>query len=118
STGVPITISPETSTTAFSAFLSGQSGNPSSPVETTYGNFLEFQVDVAGASQQGTTTGTLTFSDAFNGSTSTLLSVSLNSQGKALVQETKLAHGNHPSSVSYSGDVSFPVSNAGPVSVA
>ena len=73
STGVPITISPETSTTTFSAFLAGQSGNPSSPVETTYGNFLDFQVDVAGASKQGTPTGTLTFSDAFNGSTSTLL---------------------------------------------
>jgi hypothetical protein len=117
STGVPITISPETSTTAFSAFLSGQSGNQSSPVQTTYGNFLEFQVNVAGASQQGTPTGTLTFSDTFNGSSSTLLSVSLNSQGKAVVQETKLALGNHSISVSYSGDASFSASNAGPVSV-
>jgi hypothetical protein len=118
SSGVPITISPEASTTAFSAFLSGQSGNPSSPVNTTYGNFLDFQVGVAGASQQGTPTGTLTFSDTFNGSTSTLFSVPLNSQGKALVQETKLVLGNHSIRVAYSGDASFSASNAGPVSIA
>jgi len=118
SIGVPITISPEASTTAFSAFLASQSGNSSSPINTTYGNFLDLQVNVAGASQQGTPTGTLTFSDTFNGSTSTLLSVPLNSQGKALVQETKLALGNHSISVAYSGDASFSASNAGPVSVA
>lgn len=118
STGVPITISPEASSTTFSAFLAGQSGTQSSPVNTTYGNFLDLQVSVAGASQHGIPTGTLTFSDTFNGNTSTLLSVSLNSQGKALVSETMLALGNHSLSVSYSGDASFSASSAGPVSVA
>src|SRR5271155_5626344 len=117
SAGVPITINPEPSNTSFSAFLAGQAGSASSQVNTTYGNFLDLQVNVAGASQQGTPTGTLTFSDTFNGNTSTLLSVSLNSQGNALVQETKLALGNHTLNVSYSGDASFSASGAGPVGV-
>jgi Big-like domain-containing protein len=117
STGVPITITPESSSTTFSAFLSGQAGNKSSQVNTTYGFFLDLQVNVAGASQQGTPTGTLTFSDTFNGNTGTLLSVSLNSQGAALVQETQLALGNHTLNVSYSGDSSFSSSSAGPINV-
>jgi hypothetical protein len=117
STGVPITINPEPSSSAFSAFLAGQSGSPSTSVATTYGNFLDLQVSVAGASQHGTPTGTLTFSDTFNGNTSTLLSVSLNSQGIALVPETALALGSHSLNVNYSGDTSFSASSAGPVSV-
>jgi large repetitive protein len=118
SAGVPIKINPEASSTTFTAFVSGQGGNPSAQVNTTYGGFLDLQVNVAGASQQGTATGTLTFSDTFNGNTSTLLSVSLNSQGNAQVQETQLALGNHTLNVSYSGDASFTASSAGPVSVA
>jgi Pro-kumamolisin, activation domain/Bacterial Ig-like domain (group 3) len=117
SPGVPITINPEPSSTAFSAFLTGQAGSQSSQVNTTYGYFLDLQVNVVGASQQGTPTGTLTFSDTFNGNTGTLLSVSLNSQGNALVQETALALGTHTLNVSYSGDASFSPSNAGPVTV-
>ncbi len=118
SNGVPITITPEASTTTFSAFVNGQSGVPSSTVNTTYGGFLELQVSVAGASQHGTPTGTLTFSDTFNGIASPLTSVSLNSQGNAVVQETALALGNHSVSVSYSGDASFSASSAGPISIA
>jgi large repetitive protein len=117
STGVPININPEASSTTFSAFVSGQAGNPSSQVNTTYGNFLDLQVSVVAASKQGTPTGTLTFSDTFNGNTSTLLSVSLNSQGNALVTETQLALGNHTLNVSYSGDASFTASSAGPINV-
>ncbi|MGB7282455.1 MAG: Ig-like domain repeat protein [Candidatus Acidiferrum sp.] len=117
SPGVPITINPEASSTDFSAFLAAQPGNPSSTINTTYGNFLNLQVSVAGASQHGTPTGTLTFSDTFNGGTSTLLSVPLNSQGNALVQETALGLGSHTLNVSYSGDASFLASGAGPVSI-
>ena len=117
STGVPITINPESSSTIFSAFPAGQAGNPSAQVSTTYGGFLDLQVSVTGSSQHGTPTGTLTFSDTFNGTTSTLLNVSLNSQGNALVQETQLALGSHTLNVSYSGDASFSASSAGPVSV-
>jgi hypothetical protein len=117
SAGVPITIHPEASSTTFSAFLSGQQGSAYSQLNTTYGNFLELLVNVLGASLQGTPTGTLTFSDTFNGNTSALLSSSLNSQGNAQVQETQLALGTHTLNVSYSGDASFTASSAGPVSV-
>jgi len=116
STGVPITINPEPSSTAFSAFLSGS--NPSNPVNSTYGAFLDLQVVVAGASKQGAPSGTLTFSDNFNGNTTMLLTSSLNSQGNALIQETALALGNHSISVAYSGDSSFSASSAGPISIA
>jgi len=117
SAGVPITIQPEPSSTAFSAFLNAQSGSASSQVSATYGGFLDLQVNVVGASKQGAPTGTLTFSDTFNGSTNTLLSVSLNSQGNATVQETQLALGDHTLKVNYSGDASFSASSAGSVSV-
>jgi hypothetical protein len=116
SAGVPVTISPEPSGTTFTAFLAAQPGGGTS-VNTTYGNFLDLQVSVAGASKQGTPTGTLTFSDTFNGGTNTLTSASLNSQGNATVQETQLALGTHTLNVAYSGDSSFNASNAGPVTV-
>jgi len=117
SSGVPVTISPEPSSTSFTAFLAAQPGNPGTSVNTTYGNFLDLQVNVVGASKQGTPTGTLTFSDTFGGNTSTLTSAPLNSQGNATVQETQLALGTHTLSVAYSGDPSFNASNAGPVTV-
>ncbi len=117
SAGVPITINPEPSTATFSGFLIGQQGSQSSTVNSTYGYFVDLLVNVVGASQQGTPTGTLTFSDTFNGTTSTLTSASLNSQGNALVQETQFALGTHTLSVSYSGDASFSSSSAGPVIV-
>lgn len=117
SSGVPVTISPEPSGTTFTAFLATQPGSGGASVNTTYGNFLDLQVSVAGASKQGTPTGTLTFSDTFNGATSALTSAPLNSQGNATVQETQLALGTHTLSVAYSGDTSFNASNAGPVTV-
>jgi len=117
SSGVPVTISPEPSSTTFTAFLAAQPGNAGTSVNTTYGNFLDLQVNVSGASKQGTPSGTLTFSDTFNGGTSTLTSSSLNSEGNATVQETQLALGTHALNVAYSGDSSFNASNAGPVTV-
>jgi Pro-kumamolisin, activation domain/Bacterial Ig-like domain (group 3) len=114
SNAVPVTIAPEPSNTSFTASLGG---SPGSSVNTTYGNFLDLQVGVAGASRQGTPTGTLTFSDTFNGATGTLLSVPLNSQGNATVQETQLALGTHMLNVSYLGDPSFNPSAAGPVTI-
>jgi hypothetical protein len=117
SAGVPVIIAPEASSTTFGAFLAAQGGNPSNTVSTTYGNFLDLQVNVIGASKQGTPTGTLTFSDTFNASTGTLLSVPLNSEGNATVEETHLALGTHTLNVVYSGDPSFNASSAGPVTV-
>lgn len=119
SPGVAVNVSPEASTTTFSAFLPGQSGQPqANPVNTTYGFFLEFQVNVTGASKQGSPTGALTFTDTFNGTTAPLLDTTLNSKGNALLEETQLALGNHVISVSYLGDSSFNPSSAGPINVA
>jgi len=117
SNAVPITITPEPSSTTFTAFLAAQPGTGSANVNSTYGAFLDLQVNVVGASQHGTPTGTLTFSDTFNNSTSTLLTSSLNSQGTATVSETQLALGSHTLNVSYSGDPSFNSSTAGPVTI-
>jgi hypothetical protein len=117
SPGVAVSIAPEPSTIAFGGFLEGQSTTPSSIVNTTYGGFLALQVAVAGASGLGTPTGTLNFTDTFNGSTSPLLSSTLNSQGNAVVQETQLALGSHKLNVAYSGDASFNAGSAGPVTV-
>lgn len=117
SPGVAVSITPESSTIAFGGFLEGQSTTPSSIVNTTYGNFLALQVGVAGASGQGSPTGTLNFTDTFNGSTSPILSSTLNSQGNAVVQETQLALGSHTLNVAYSGDASFNAGSGGPVTV-
>src|SRR6202035_5568411 len=94
-------------------------GTVSGSVETLPGGMYSVTARYGGDAAVGasTPTGTLTFSDTFNGNTSTLLSVSLNSQGNALVQETKLALGNHTLNVSYSGDASFSASSAGPINV-
>ena len=118
SPGVPVSIGPEPSTTTFSAFLPGQSGLPqANPVNTTYGFFLEFQVNVAGASKQGSPTGTLNFTDTLNGVTTPLLTTTLNAKGNALLEEPRLGLGNHAISLSYSGDASFNASSAGPINV-
>lgn len=117
SPGVAISITPEPSATTFGGFDEAQSTTPSSTVNTTYGAFLELQVGVAGASGQGSPTGTLKFTDTFNGSTSPILSSSLNSKGTAAALDTQLALGTHMLNVAYSGDASFNPSIGGPVTV-
>ena len=107
SAGVPVTVNPEPSTLGFSTSASS----------TTYSAFLNLQASVAGVSKQGTATGTLTFSDAFNGTTATLATVPLNSQGNLSLAETSLAPGTHSLTGSYSGDPSFHASSAGPLTV-
>ena len=107
SAGVPVTVNPEPSTLGFST----------SATSTTYSAVLNLQASVEGASKQGTATGTVTFSDAFNGSTTTLVTVPLNSQGNLSVSELSLALGTHSLTASYSGDPSFNASSAGPVTV-
>ena len=114
SAGIPVTVQPEASATTFST-MDGGGVSPSG--STTYSNLFYLQAAVTGASKQGIATGTITFSDTFNGSTTNLMSAPLNSQGNMLVQETSLAVGSHALNAHYSGDVSFLPSSAGPVSV-
>ncbi len=107
SSGVPLTVNPEPSKMTFT----------SSAASTTFSNFLFLEVSVSGVSQQGAATGTVSFSDTFNGSTTNLLTAPLNVQGNASVTVTSLAIGSHSLNASYSGDPSFQPSSAGPVSV-
>jgi hypothetical protein len=116
SNAVAVTVSPEASTTAFSVIGGTQSGNPPT-VATTYSAPLEFQAAVVGASGQGNATGMVTFSDMFNGNSSTLTAVPLNIRGVALVSSTPLAIGTHAISASYAGDASFQPSSAGSITV-
>jgi trimeric autotransporter adhesin len=110
---VPVTVAAEASTTAFSTF----NANLIPSTSTTYSDFFFFQASVAGASNQGAATGTVTFSDSFNGTVATLMTVPLSIQGSALVQETSLAVGTHTLTASYSGDPSFKPSASSTVTV-
>lgn len=105
--GVPVTIAAESSALTLTT---------SAPT-TTYSAFLFLQASVAGVSGQGIATGTVTFSDTFNNSTSTLMTVPLNSEGNMSVQDTTLAVGTQTITASYSGDSSFQPSSAAPITV-
>jgi len=117
SSGVAVTVNPEPSTTTFSTLVFSSDGNlvPSSSVG--YSDFLFLQTATAGASNQGTATGRVTFTDTFNGTTTTLMSVPLDVRGNVLTQETALAIGTHTLNASYSGDPSFTASAAGPATI-
>jgi len=113
SAGVTVTVAAEPSTTT----LSTLNANLIPSTSTTYSDFFFLQADVAGASNQGAATGTVTFSDSFNGTIATLMTVPLSIQGSALAQETSLAVGTHTLTASYSGDPSFKPSASGAVTV-
>jgi subtilase family serine protease len=104
----PITINPEASTLTFTT----------SAATTTYSAFLFLQASVAGTSGQGIATGTVTFSDSFDGAAAQLMApVPLNSQANMSVLDTTLRVGTHSISASYSGDPSFSATSVGPVTV-
>jgi Bacterial Ig-like domain (group 3) len=110
---VPVTVASEPSTTTFSTL----NANLLSSTSTTYSDFFFLQAAVAGASNQGAASGTVTFSDTFNGNTGNLMSAPLSIQGSVLVQETSLAIGTHTLSASYSGDASFQPSVSSSITV-
>lgn len=117
SPGVPVTVSPESSSTTFSPVAFGPLGNLVPTTSVSYSDTMYLQAAIAGASQQGTATGKITFSDTFNGNTTTLMTVPVDVRGGALALETSLAVGNHTLNASYSGDTSFTASAAAPVSL-
>ena len=116
SNAVPVTVNPESSTTTFTVPGTAMSGNPPT-IATTYSAVLDLDVQVAGASNQGNATGTITFSDTVSGNTSTLLTVPLNVRGEAFVPFSKLGLGSHSLTANYSGDASFQASSGGPVNI-
>lgn len=117
SPGLPVTVSPEPSNTVFSPVVFGPLGNLVPATSVSYSNTMYLQATIAGTSQQGAATGTIAFSDTFNGNTTTLMTVPVDVRGGALALETSLAVGNHTLNASYSGDASFTASAAAPVSL-
>jgi len=68
-------------------------------------------------SSQGTPTGTVTFSDTFQGSSTTLgTAQTLNSSGNASLQLSSLAVGTHLITAAYSGDTYYSAATSNPVS--
>ncbi len=68
-------------------------------------------------STQGTPTGTVSFTDTFQGTTSPLgTTQTLNSSGNASLQLTTLAVGTHVITASYSGDTYYSASSSNPLS--
>ena len=67
-------------------------------------------------STKGTPTGTVTFSDTFQGVTTTLGTQTLNSSGNASLQLTSLAVGTHVITANYSGDTYYSASASNPLS--
>jgi hypothetical protein len=108
SNAVPVNVTAEPSSTSFAVQVFSSGGNLGPGTTTTYSAPLFFQANVAGASRQGNASGTLTISDAFGGSTTTVVTSALDSRGGAFIADTlPLSIGTHVLSASYSGDSSF-----------
>ncbi len=104
---VSVTVAPEASSTTASAFWSDSSGRLFPISNLSYGEYLIFRADVAGASKQGQPTGNISFLDngaAFDGGP-----YPLNSESSILTPTgiATLPPGAHSIVAQYSGDSSF-----------
>ncbi len=117
SNALPITVAPEASSTSFAIDTFDNSGKLVPTGSVSYSNVVYLQTSVAGASHQGNATGTVTFTDTFNGVAIRLASSALNSQSGILTYNDTLAIGTHSIVASYSGDASFNPSASGPVNI-
>ena len=118
SSGAPVLVTAEPSTTTVSVLTSNQNGNPIPFTSGPFGSFVYLRADVAGQSGHGFATGTVTFSDS-SGPMPGGATLPLNSQGNAATPNGILNFdtGTHAVSASYSGDNSFSAStSATPVS--
>lgn len=121
SSQVPVTVTPEGSTTALSV-LGFTSNGSSFPFQSgPFGSFVYLRADVAGLSTHGTPTGSVTFADTFGaipgGNTFNLNSGEQFQNGSDATTPNGVLFdaGSHNISASYSGDASFnPSSSAGP----
>jgi len=114
SNSVPVHVNPEGSSTSFVVLTAA---NLTPITSTTFSSTIFLQAQSAGTSGQGVATGTVTFSDTLNGTTSPLTTVTLNSRGLAQVPNSSLALGTHLLTASYSGDPSFSPSAGAPVTL-
>jgi subtilase family serine protease len=110
SNSIPVTVTPEDSSTTLSAIMSA----------SPYSLGLAVLATVAGASKQGTPTGYVNFADAGI----PIASMALNSGGQAQLPSCGsgppgvcVAVGTHTITASYSGDNSFAPSKASPLTV-
>jgi len=109
---VPVTVSPEPSTTTLSVLTSDASGNPLNFTGGPFGSFVYLRADVAGKSGFGIPTGFVSFFDGglpiVNGS-----SLPVNSQGNTATPNGILNFdtGSHSITASYLGDASFSPGN-------
>jgi hypothetical protein len=107
STGIPVIISAENSTTTETLLAYDQNGNPLPLNNVPFGSFVYLRADVQGVSGQGVPTGTVTFADSF-GAIPGGGSFPLNSQGNtANPNGVAFDAGTHNITASYAGDVSF-----------
>ena len=90
----------------------------SSQNPSAYGQAVTLNVSVKQDpnSTQGTPTGTVTFSDTFQGTTTVLGTQTLNGSGNASLQLTTLAVGTHVITAGYSGDTYYSASASNPLS--
>jgi hypothetical protein len=113
SSGIPVNISPEDSTTSVSVFVSDQSGNLTPFTTGSFGQLIYPRVDVVGQSGNGTPTGNVYLFDTNQFSA---VPLGLNSQGNAGLPHGNFffAAGQHSLTASYHGDQSFKASTSSP----
>jgi hypothetical protein len=113
SSTVPVTVTPEGSTTSLQVLTFDSAGNQLNFTGGPFGSFVYLRANVAGASGFGTPTGSVTFSDSF-GALNGGNAYTLNS-GDALQSGAYAATpngvifdaGSHVITASYAGDASF-----------
>ena len=116
SSALPVTVTPESSSTSLTAYTYDVSGPTVIPPSLPYGQFIYFHSEVKGASSQGSATGTITYRDGTN----ILGTLALNTKGEAELisggfgANVCLPIGTHTITASYSGDNSFNASSGQP----
>ena len=114
---VTITVSPEASTTTLSVLSFDATGNVIPFVSQPYGNSAFFRADVNGISNNGTATGSVTFTD--NAANITGDPFSLNSEATASTTQGifTMVPGAHAIVAHYGGDPGFNASTSSTVNV-
>ena len=117
STPVTITVSPEGSTTTLSVLSFDATGNVIPFTSQPYGNSAFFRADVAGVSNNGTATGSVTFTD--NAANITGDPFSLNSEATASTTQGifTMPPGGHAIVAHYGGDPGFNASTSSTVNI-
>jgi len=115
---VSVTITPEPSTISLRAFGISSTGQPVAAASFPYGSFMDLHADFAGASGQGTATGTITFADPATLQGLGAAAINLKNEAEFILPggannfPAALSIGTHTISATYGGDSSFNGSSA------